>query len=174
MTFPELIIAMVIGIITVGTTMVVLQMAMRTEPELRERSGQVQQGRVFVERITRELRQGELVTTASGSGLEIVTYVHSSTCGGAAASTTIACRVTYTCSTTACTRLERNPDGTGTSTSQTAVSGITGPAVFSFSPSSVDPSYVTVSLIFPAENGEEAVTVSDGVSLRNHFEGAGA
>ncbi len=171
-TFPELIVSIVIGLITVGTAMVVLQMTLRMEPEMRERSGQLQQGRVMVERVTRELRQGEFISAGSGSSLEIVTFVHSGTCGGAPSATAIQCLVTYSCSSSSCTRTERNPDGSGTPSFETVVTGISGPAVFGYSPSAADPAYVSASLVFPGEDGDEAVTVSDGVSLRNYVEGA--
>jgi len=48
-----------------------------------------------------------------------------------------------------------------------AVSGLSSNDVFSYSPDATDPTYVGITLVFPAENGEEAITLTDGVALRN-------
>ena len=39
--------------------------------------------------------------------------------------------------------------------------------MFGYSPDSANPDYVTMRLVFPAEGGDDAVTLEDGVDLRN-------
>jgi prepilin-type N-terminal cleavage/methylation domain-containing protein len=169
-TLPELLIAAMIALILAGAAMTLIVMMMRSQPPVSERAGQVQQGRTMLEALSRELRQGESVLTPTASGFSVLTYVNSATCGGASASSAILCRVTYACGSTSCTRTEGNPDGTGSAPSETVVRGITGPNVFSYQGTTGDPSYVGLRLVFPGEDGSEAVTLDDGAALRNHFE----
>ncbi len=112
-----------------------------------------------MERMTRELRQGATVQTATATQLSIVTYVHSQTCGGSSASTAIPCRVTYTCTAGACTRTEAKPDGTSPGPAVTVVSGLQNSNVFTYSPNSRAPAYVGVSFAFAA-GGQNAITLS--------------
>jgi hypothetical protein len=153
----------------------VLITVVRSQPAISERAGQIQQGRTMVETIGRELRQGESLLAASASGLTLLTYVPTTACGGGTTGAARLCRVTYTCGAQSCTRTERNPDGTGTAPARQVVRGISGPAVFTYQPTaSVDAQFVGIQLVFPQEDGQEAVTVSDGVALRNHADATGA
>jgi prepilin-type N-terminal cleavage/methylation domain-containing protein len=169
-TIPELTVAALISLIIAAAGMTLVITMVRSQPAVSERAGQVQQGRTMLEVLTRELRQGESVLSPTTSGLSVITYVNSATCGGAHATTSILCRVTYGCGSTSCTRTERNPDGSGTGSAETVVRGITGPNVFSYQGTSGDPSYVGIRLVFPADDGSEAITLDDGAALRNYFE----
>ncbi len=166
----ELLVGIFIALLTAAAAMTVLMSTIRNQDRVSDRAAQIQDGRTMTERVARELRQGESVSNATSSSLEILTYVNSATCGGAPAASAILCRVTYSCTSTACTRTERNPNGTGTGVAEPVVDGIQSSAVFTYSPSAADPSYVGVSLSFPAEDGSEGVTVSDGVAMRNYLE----
>lgn len=171
---PELLTAIAVALVAAAAGMAMLAIAVRTQPKATERAAQIEQGRWLIERVSQELRQGEKLLSASSSGLEVLTFVNGETCGGIRTPSAMPCRVIYSCSATACSRTERNPDGTGSTPSQQVVEGIMGPDVFSYSPAaSTDPDYVSVSLRFPGEGGGEAVTLQDGVSLRNHIPGAG-
>ncbi|MGH2953164.1 MAG: PilW family protein [Solirubrobacterales bacterium] len=168
-TLLELLVGATISLIVVGVAATMLITAVRTQPVTTERAGQVQQGRVLIERISRELRQGqrESVSGATASGLSMVTYVNSNPCGGPSSASAIVCQVTYACSGTVCTRTERNADGSGTPATTQVVSGIrAGQTVFTYD-DQVEPTYVGVELSFPADDGGEGITLSDGVSLRN-------
>lgn len=169
-TLPELLVAAMIALIVAGAGMTLLITMVRSQPKVTERAGQVQQGRTMLEALGRELRQGESVLGPTTSSLAVLTYVNSATCGGASASTSILCRVTYACGSTSCTRTEQNPDGTGGASPEEVVRGITGPSVFSYQGTSGDPSYVGIRLVFPADDGSEAITLDGGAALRNHFE----
>ena len=57
--------------------------------------------------------------------------------------------------------------GVGCSSPTTVVSGLSTNQVFTFSPQAPGQAYVGVRLAFPAGNGEDAITIQDGVALRN-------
>ena len=131
------------------------------------------------ERITRELRQGSNATvTGTGSQLMILTYAPVSTpCStpSTTGSTVARCRVFYSCTaagaTSSCTRTACPPTmlavGTGCGPPTTVVSGMSTNQVFSFSPQTPGQAYVGVRLQYPAVNGDDAITIQDGVALRN-------
>jgi len=166
-TLIELLVAAVVGLIVVGSAVTVFTSALRNEPRVSSRAGDVQQARTTMERITRELRQGWGVPVATTSSLSILTYVKSAACGGPASSTSIACRVSYTCSSSACTRSERNPDGSGSAPAQTVVTGLQSGSGFAYAPSAATPTYVGVRLILASTGDDDSITLSDGVTLRN-------
>lgn len=167
-TLIELLMASVIGIALLGSAAIVFTTAIGSQPRTSSRAADIEQARTTMERITRELRQGWSVTSGSPSQLSILTYVKSATCGGAQSNTSRACRVTYTCGSTSCSRVEANPDGTAPGPSQIVVSGFSGPNAFTYAPSAADPSFIGVSLIYQADGGgDDTISLTDGVALRN-------
>lgn len=169
-TLIELLVGAVVGLFVAGIALATLNLAVQAQPVTSERAGQIQEGRSLIERISRELRQGEQISAASSSALTLVTFVDSATCGGDKATTARLCQVSYSCTGGICTRTEGNPDGSGSPTTTQVASGIRNAPVFSYSPDTVDPTYVGVELSFPADGGGETVTFSDGVALRNYFQ----
>jgi type II secretory pathway pseudopilin PulG len=173
-TLPEVLVGILLTVVVAGAAMSVVSFATRTQPREAERAAQLQRGRTMIEQVTREVRQGEAVTGATASSLQILTRVHSATCGGPPSATApaITCRVLYECSATACQRTVRDPDGNGTAPARTMLSGISSASVFSYSPATSNPSYVAVTLVYPSATAAdgEAVTLSDGAALRNWFE----
>jgi|SRR5215211_7220155 len=167
-TLVELLIAGVLGLVVVGAAVTVFTASIRSEPGISSRAAQIQQARTTMERLTRELRQGSGVATASPSQLSMNTYVNSATCGGDPSAMAIECRVTYSCSADDCTRTEAQPaDGSAPGPAVLAISGLSSSDVFSYSPDATDPSYVAIRLEYPAETGDDAITLTDGVALRN-------
>ena len=169
---PELLVGTMVCLIVAGAGMTVLTTVIRTSPEKTDRSAQVREGRTMIERLTRELRQAEAVSTATATNLDMITYVNSAACGGAAATTAIRCRVSYSCAGSTCNRTERNPDGSGTPASEQIARGLGSASVFSYTPAS-DPTYVGVTLQMVGEEGEETITLSDGAAPRNWFDPGG-
>jgi type II secretory pathway pseudopilin PulG len=165
-TIPEILMATLIGLLVVAISVTVFTAAVRTQPGLNKRDDAISQARTTMERLTRELRQGSAVLTATASQLAFVTYVHSATCGGAYSNSSMACRVTYTCSGTSCSRVEAKPDGTSPGSAFTVVSGLSSTNVFNYSPNTTSPTYIGATLVFPGQNGGDAITLSDGVTLR--------
>jgi type II secretory pathway component PulJ len=166
-TLVELLVAtsMFLALLAVGLG--VLPMVLRSEPRISERAAHIQQGRALIERLTRELRQGSDVSAATSTGLTFLTYVRRTGCGNSAVTEhAIQCRVTYSCQGGTCTRTERNPDGTGTAPPVQLVEGLQS-ALFTYLPGPTLPEYVTVRLAYPAEGGDDAITLEDGANLRN-------
>lgn len=163
----ELLVAAILAMVVIGSAVMIFTTAVRSQPRITERTSQIQQARTFAESISRELRQGWGATTTATSQLAILTYVKRATCAGAAAGAAIPCRVTYTCSAGACSRVVANPDGTGAGTAVAVVHGLADANVFTYSPDAANPTYVGIRLSFPAEGAEDAITLNDGVAMRN-------
>ena len=177
-TLPELLVATIIALMVAAGGMLVLQIAVRTQPQVSERAAQIQQGRTLMETISRELRQGESVEAATESSLEVMTYVSSSFCGSTETGPATLCRVTYTCAEGSCSRTEHGDSGGGTTTQ--VATGLLHSSVFSYCDATDTgtacdltaasyPTYVGLELAYPSDDGEEAITLADGVALRNHF-----
>lgn len=168
-TLTELLVAVSLMLVIVAAAMGLLVTSDRSQPRISDRASALQQGRVLTERITRELRQGVGVpTTPTASTLSILTYVGHSACGSDQSGAARQCQVTYSCATSGvCTRTERNPDGTGTAPAVQVAEGLRSNAVFSYQPTTQSPSFVGIRLEYPADSGEESVTLDDGVALRN-------
>lgn len=172
-TLPELLMATVLSLVVIGGAVMAFTSSMNNQPRLQSEAVGIQQARTTMERITRELRQGSTVPSATASQLSIVTYVNSTTCGGAHASSSIQCRVTYACSSGVCTRTEAKPDGTSPGAALKVVSGLSSNNVFTYTaPTSTAPAYVSVNLAFPPQGAHQGITLSDGAALRNPNSGS--
>src|SRR5262245_14227340 len=157
-TLPELLVATVLGLLVIGAAVTAFTGAIQSQPRVSSQAAAIQQARAMMERITRELRQGSSVPSASASQLSVVNYGHSATCGGAASDSSISCRVTYSCSSGTCTRTEAQPTGTAPGPAVQVVSGLSNSNVFSYTPpTSTTPAYVGVTLAFPAKGGTDAI-----------------
>lgn len=171
-TLVELLVAATLGLVVVGGAVTIFVSGIRSEPRTASKVAAIQQARVTLDRITRELRQGiEISATPAPSPtqLGIVTYVKNNPCGGAATSVAIPCKVTYTCSGTSCTRVVAQPDGSAPGPSSQAVDDLSSSSVFSYLPDAKDPSYVGVDFAVSSPGGD-SVALSDGVALRNQGE----
>lgn len=169
MTLIELLLAAALGLVVIGGAFTMFAGAIHSQPRDSAKVVALQEARTTLDRMTRELRQGlEVVPsspTPTSSQLAIVTYVKQATCGGAAASTAIPCRVTYTCTGTSCTRVVAQPSGSAPGPTVTVVSGLTSSSVFSYSPKATEAGYVGIS--FSIAGSGQPFVLSDGVTLRN-------
>jgi prepilin-type N-terminal cleavage/methylation domain-containing protein len=177
-TLIEMLIAASLGLIIVGAALSMFVGGVKSQPRATAQSAGVTQAQTAMERMTRELRQGSAVITATATQIAVITYVEDATCGGAAGSVAISCRVTYSCSSGACTRTVAQPNGSAPGSARTVVSGMSSSNVFSYVPNTAGssdcaatgsgaPNYVCVTLAFPDNGGRNAITLSDGVGLRN-------
>lgn len=169
-TLIEMLVAMSLGVVVMGGVMILLIGAMRSQPRLDKQGTNIQTARYALERMTREIRNGIVVDKYTSSSVSFQTYVRHTTCGGSTMSASSVsatkCEVTYTCSSSSCTRIEA-ASGVYTGTAKTIVSGINNASsVFNWSPST-SPTYIGVTLKIPDPEGSGALTVSDGASLRN-------
>jgi Tfp pilus assembly protein PilW len=166
-TIAELVIGASLMLFIFGGAVSLMTIGMRNEPRVAERTADIQTGRVAMENITRELRQGSVVSSATSNVLAVVTNVKSATCGGVSAEESRPCLVTYSCDDGRCTRTERNPDGSGTSAPEVVVAGIADKPVFTYSPGAASPVLVRVRLEFPSTENEDSITLYDAVTMRN-------
>jgi len=169
-TLIELLVSMTMGVIVLGAVGSLVVSAMKNQPRISERAQDITTARWVLERLTREIRNGVRVDKATSSSVSFETYVRHTTCGGitplASSVASIKCEVTYTCTTTKCTRLEAAPK-TYTGTATQIFEGIDSSSVFAYTPSPQKATFVKVTLHMPNPSGDAPLTVSDGASLRN-------
>ena len=170
-TLTELLMATVIGLLIVGTGTMIFTAAVRSQPGQSSRSEAIRDGRTMTERLVRELRQGQALDTSGGDSwsaqsLSFRTFVHSSSCGGGYSDSAMVCRVTYTCTAGACTRVESNPSTGAQGPGSIQIKGLATSNVFSYQ---TDP---TADCPIPTV-ANEGVSISDGATLRNSGDSAG-
>lgn len=166
-TLIELLVATTVGLVVLGGAVTVFLGAVRSEPRTSSKVSAIQQGRVALERVTRELRQGQDVSTATAGELSLVTYVNAETCGGPSAQTAISCRVTYACTGDECTRTVAQPDGSSPGAATQVVSDLSATEVFSYAPSATEPEHIGVELSFTTDQSADPLVLADGATLRN-------
>jgi type II secretory pathway pseudopilin PulG len=170
-TLIELLVASAMGIVLLGAFGSMLISSMRSQPEKTKRAQAVSTARWVTERMTREIRNGVAVDEALATKVSFRTYLRRTTCGAstvpASSSPSIECRVTYTCTTTSCTRNETAPAVVTGGTPRTLIKGIDDSNVFTYSPSAANATFIGITLHFPNPTGPADLTVSDGASLRN-------
>jgi Tfp pilus assembly protein PilW len=186
LTLIELLVAMSMAVVIVGAVGTMLVSAMRNQPRASERAQSISSARWVLERFTREIRNGIVVEAASPSSVSFRTYVRRTTCGSgtvpSSGSPAIECRVTYSCTTTTCTRAESPPPpAESTPAPKTVFSGLNSSQVFCYVPSTntnpsscgpvsedvSDTTYIGITLNLATANDPTAITISDGASLRN-------
>jgi type II secretory pathway pseudopilin PulG len=171
LTLIELLVASAMGIAMLGAIGAMVLGAMRSQPNTSEKAQSIATARWVLERLTKEIRSGVAVDSATATSVSFRTYLRRNSCGasGVPASTSpaIECQVTYACTTTACTRTETSPGVLEGGTPATVFSGIDDANVFSYLPNAEEPSYIEINLNTPNPSGDSDLTVSDGASLRN-------
>lgn len=183
MTLIELLVAMIMSVVVVGGATTMLIGVLHAQPEQSRQAQNVSTARYELERMTREIRNGVSVTASAPNSVSFVGRLRRTTCGGSLPTSpeapAIQCQIIYSCTTTACTRTEREVGAASGGTPETIVTGINSSEVFCFVPSSnadptqcgtakpgTSPTYVGVTLRVPNPNGGDSLTVSDGASLR--------
>jgi hypothetical protein len=172
LTLVELLVAAAMSVVLVGAACMMLISAVRSQPTLSKKSQEITTARYVLERMTREIRNGTSIETATGSRVEFLSRVRRSTCGGGVQESpsvpAIECRVTYNCTTTECTRAETAPTISGTAGSPIRIIGnLNSSQVFNYEPAlPEEPSYVGITLHIANPEGKGALTVTDGAGLR--------
>jgi len=184
MTLIELLVAMIMGMIVVGGATAMLISAVRDQPKQQKQAENIDTARFELERMTREIRNGVAVTASAPNSVSFVARLRRTTCGGSVPTSesapAIPCQIVYSCTTTACTRTEREVGKTSGGVVSTIVTGIDSSEVFCFVPSantdptecgpaqtSKSPTYVGITLSVPNPSGPGKLTVSDGASMRS-------
>jgi Tfp pilus assembly protein PilW len=94
-TLIELLVASTMAMVVLGGAVTVFIGAVRSQPRTSSKVSAIEQGRIAVERMTRELRQGFNLSGTSGAGLSFISYVPQSSCGSSPATDSKElCRVT--------------------------------------------------------------------------------
>jgi type II secretory pathway pseudopilin PulG len=170
LTLVELLVASAMSVILVGAACAMLISAVRDQPKLSKKDQSITTARYVLERMTREIRNGTAIYRATGSEVSFVTQVRHTICGGAAQESasvaSIECRVTYRCTTTACTRTETAPSTETGGTPITVVSGLDSSKVFNYEPTAEEPNFIGITLHIANPEGEGELTVTDGAGLR--------
>jgi type II secretory pathway pseudopilin PulG len=184
MTLVEVLVATMMGVIVVGGATAMLISAVRDQPKQQKQAENIDTARFELERMTREIRNGVSVTASASNSVSFVTQLRRTSCGGSVATSAsapaIKCQVVYSCTTTSCTRAEREVGATSGGVTTTIVTGIDSAEVFCFVPSAnadptecgpaqtgKSPTFVGITLQVPNPSGPGSLTVSDGASLRS-------
>ena len=164
--------------VVVGAILLFLETAVKVAPEYQERGHVVQEGRVGLEQMTRELRQASTATitatpappaTATSQEVAFTTWVRAG--GGAGVQRQVAYRCSY--QTDECFRYEdtdSNPTTPLAETHRLATGVQNDPAtqpVFTGTPSAAGPRYVGITLALRSAGSSEPILLRDGVRLRN-------
>jgi type II secretory pathway pseudopilin PulG len=177
-TLVELLVTSAMGVVVMGAVVALLISALRDQPKITGQAQNVTTARWVLDRMTHEIRNGVVLKRATGSEVSFEGYVRHSTCGGSAllpsGSASIKCEITFSCSTTGCSRAESQP-GTFTGTPVRIFDGIDSSEVFSYEcpgstsgcASPTEATYVKATLRLPDPDGRGGLTVSDGASMRN-------
>jgi len=173
-TLVELLVGAAMGVVLMGAVASLVIGAVKYQPRITKKAENVTTARWVLERMTRELRNGERIEpSSSASSISFISYVRSSPCGTgtplAAGQASVPCKITYSCTTTSCSRTEAPPTGSGSGTTQLLFTGINSNQVFSYPPTGkpAEATYVKVTFRVPDPQGSGSLTISDGASLRN-------
>jgi type II secretory pathway pseudopilin PulG len=121
---------------------------------LREQNG--------LERMTREMRQAITFTPVSSQILDAETYVRPSGSGAS-----VERHVRYECLDGSCVRYEGPANSAFTTGPETVIPNVQNPDVFSFSPDSVNPTFVSVKLEVQVQGAANPIILDGGFALRN-------
>ena len=169
-TLVETLVAMAMSLVLLFAVTALITSSVTDQPQISQKNANVQTARWVLDRLTREIRLGASVESATSSSVSFQTFVRRPTCGGGGtltpASPATRCEVTYTVTGGTLRRTEANPN-VFTGTPETVVSGLSSSAVFSYTPSSVSPTYIGVTLTIPNATGTGNTTVNDGATLSN-------
>ncbi len=171
-TLVELLVASAMGVVVMAAVASLVISAVRDQPKITKQAETISTARQVLDRMTHEIRNG-IAVDAEHAKPDLVSfrgYVRHTSCGGstvlASGAPAIECQITYSCTSTACTRIEANP-GVFTGTARELVSGINSNQVFTYSPKPTAATYVKITLRLPNASGQGSLTVSGGASLRN-------
>jgi Tfp pilus assembly protein PilW len=171
-TLVELLVASMLGVVVMGAIASLVISAVRGQPRITKQAQNISIARQALDRMTREIRAGEAVDPdhAKANLVSFKGFVRHPSCGAstvlASGSPAIKCQITYSCTTTSCSRVEANV-GVFTGTSRTLISGLGSDQVFTYAPAASSAKYIKVTLKIPNPTGQGALTVSAGASLRN-------
>jgi len=172
LTLIEMIVAMAMTVVIMGSAVALITSALNDQPELSVRADQVTTANTAIAKLVQEIRQGVIGSVTTGlpsNKLEFESYVDG-TCGTTTVTTATKCKVAYKCESEKCTRTT----GTGTTSTTTVVTGVKNTDNFEYvkgtspcsSVSGEPATFVTVKLELRSNKGG-VTTLSDGAGLRS-------
>jgi type II secretory pathway pseudopilin PulG len=173
-TLVELLVASAMGVVVMGAVVSLVIGTVRSQPKISKETQNVSSARWMLERLTHELRNGIGVKEGTASRISFEGYVRHTTCGAStvlpATTPAIKCRITWECSTTACSRKETGLETTS-GVARQVFSGLSSSQVFAYVPDQPDVTHatyvkVTLQMPDPSSSGSPLV-ISSGASLRN-------
>ena len=177
LTLVELLVAAAMSVMLVGAAASMMISSVRDQPSLSKKSQNVTTARYVLERMTREIRNGLVVYAASAgrsrSRRRCATGNAAAARPWAKTNPSTTCRVTYSCTTSECTRTETAPDVEAGGTPEALVSGLDNGDVFNWSCFAQAPceepgeiSYIGVTLRIENPEGRGDLKIGDGAGLR--------
>lgn len=160
-TLIEVLVSITLLLVVGGTVLTMLEIGVRTEPKITQRSQRIADGRVALERMTRELRQTYSVRTTGSTEIDVLTYLRSNSASA------LERRVLYQCGDGQCLRSEAAPNEAFAGSGTLFLDGVENPDVFSYSPNTISPEFIKVKLVLSIPGQGATITLSDGVNLRN-------
>lgn len=154
-----------ISLVMMAAVLTVLIVVSRQQPRISAHGHRIQDARVALEQVTRDLRMTYAVNSSSSTYLDVLTYMR------VGESLTAEQRhVVYDCSGGSCSRQEGVVDGT-LSPAETIFTGVDNADIFSYEPDNVNPHYLRIKFSFDIKNDQTdptgPATLSAGVQLRN-------
>jgi type II secretory pathway pseudopilin PulG len=175
-TLIELLIGMTMTLAIVIAALPIIDGAANSQGRAQTTGLAIGDARAFSELVLEDLRSAEEVTSSPTvtNSITVITGVHNTACGSgtlASDNSVRECRVSYVCSAGACTRQERNKDGTGGGNPVTMITGLSNSSAVFFPQTSGDDQvrYVDIEIVLPnkSNQGDDAIRLDDGVALRN-------
>ena len=160
MSLTETTVALALFLIIVGVLFSLLSGALRNQDKSVHRALTTQAATAAAERLTRDIRNATAVSILTSAKLDLRTAVR----GGAPTSTIR--HVVWDCSLgQRCTRQEGPVGGALASRVEDVVPGVVNGDVFTGTPGSTDPPYVTIKLNISV-NQSQPIQFQDGVTVR--------
>lgn len=166
-TLVELLVGISVMLVITFATLGLLEIAQRSEPEIRESNERIQEAQTGMERVVRELRQTHGIVSATPTSLTVNTYLSGSSCAGGSGTGARSCRVVYACASGDCTRTASELSGASPGPAVPFATDVISNEIFAYSPSSTSPTGVTLTVQLREAGAEDQITLSDGVTFRN-------
>ena len=164
-TMLEMILASAMSLLVLGAALGILMLFARQQPRVSEHGQRVQEVRLALERMTKDLRQTYEVNSSSSTSIDVRTFKRTDSGEHA-----VQRRVVYDCYSGSCTRQEGPIEGT-LGSQQPLITDVTNTDIFSYEPDLVNPTFLRIKLRFDVKESPNdpagPKTLSEGVQLRN-------
>lgn len=165
MTLIELLVAMPLALLLLFAALNALDVTAKSQSTTTKRTQAVDQARVGLDRMVREVREADSLTLVNSQVVQIVTPVRPVTGPSSYAGNLRLVR--YDCTGGKCTRYEGPKTGPVATTGTVLVTDVANADVFTPSPDIVNPTFLGFKLRVSVKGQSNPINVTDGVNLRN-------